>query len=106
MTRCDFCGSQEPVCAYPAADFSASLLALSEQYEPLDRAEWRSRGPWLACEDCRALIDADDQPGLTDRATRIYAGRGGLSEQQLRVGLTMLHDAFWRYREGPARALD
>ena len=60
---------------------------------------------WLACEKCRAVIEAHDRQGLLERVllkplpqtvSERYAPR---HEQKARE----LHEQFWETREGPPR---
>lgn len=54
LNLCDFCGSLRPAWRYPAGSF-------------FDMFGSRSKGDWLACQDCHVLIGAGDREKLTER---------------------------------------
>lgn len=62
---CDFC-SGVPAWRYPARDF--------------DFAKWNvtSEGDWLACDECRELIQANRRTDLADRALAAIGRKHGL----------------------------
>lgn len=98
---CDFCSSRYPRWCYPAATFDAqadgNLLGVSN-------------GDWLACEECRRLIEADDRVGLAERAIAIPSIQqnvvqdGAGREAALSWALGM-HEQFFDNRTGKARRI-
>ena len=97
---CAFCGDVRPTWEYPATSYVVDLGG-GECY--------RSRGPWPACDACRALIDAEAWEQLVPRGTLAFGtllppgdaeGRA-LIEAQVRQH----HATFRRQRTGPAYRL-
>jgi hypothetical protein len=97
---CGFCGDVHPTWAYPATPYLVDLGG-GERYQ--------SRGPWPACEACRALIDAGAWEQLVPRGALAFGtllapgdaeGRA-LIEAQVRQH----HATFRRHRTGPAYRL-
>lgn len=96
--RCDFCSSPDVKWDYPAEDFMVKM--------PKDApADWGSEGGFAACDLCHDLIEKDDRNGLLDRSVKTFVEMyGGIAEPELRVGISKVHDGFWRSRKGAARA--
>lgn len=86
MIRCDFCLAADPPWEFPAGEIN------------IPEAEWRSIGPWTACDSCRELIDANDRDGLAARAEA-----QGVSDF---VAARYLHERFFAARRGPARPIE
>jgi len=97
---CGFCGDVRPTWEYPATSYVVDLGG-GERY--------RSRGPWPACDACRALIDAEAWEQLVPRGTLAFgtllppgdADGRALIEAQVRQH----HATFCRHRTGPAYRL-
>lgn len=97
--QCDFCclpiPPDQPAWVYPARDIVLRDL------------EWASRGGWASCATCKALIDADDYPGLTARSVATYFDKYpaqdviGARTEMDRM-LKRMHAAFKTARTGPA----
>ncbi len=84
FVRCDFCGSVRPRWSYPVQGARR-----------------------LACEECRAAIEADDREALLDRALLIPVPRT-LPDRyapRFRAEAQRLHSEFWERRRGSARPL-
>lgn len=92
---CDFCSAPDPAWCYPARTFVAYCT-------PTVVGE--SVGAWAACDQCQALIEADDRRGLAQRSLdelirkhpEASAAAGVLHEE-----LTALHREFFEHRSGP-----
>lgn len=98
---CDFCSmptGDGAVWTYPAEDFFYSFQI--EDSKPM-----ASKGGWGACEECHALIEADDYEQLAVRSTASslelnpqYVGKEGFF-----LGLAVLqHRDFKKHRTGDA----
>jgi hypothetical protein len=87
---CDFCSSPAPAWSYPAASF-------------IDLMGSHSIGDWIACEDCHALIEADDRDGLARRAVAALADK--VDPEWSLAYCRDLHRRFRAHRTGPAERL-
>jgi len=90
---CDFCSSPDIHWRYEANNF----LEVTTM--------WGSAGDWAACNECHALIEADDRTGLTNRSVDTYFTNypGMLPDtKETRAHLfreiSMLHAAFFKAR--------
>jgi hypothetical protein len=82
--RCDFCGNLRARWRYPTDDQG-----------------------WLACDKCRAAIEADDREALLERVMLAPTPRS-VSDRlasPFRVRARQLHEDFWSLRRGPAELL-
>lgn len=85
---CDFCSSPVPAWSYPATSF-------------IDLMGSQSIGDWLACEECHALIEADDRDGLARRAVAALVGK--VDPAWSLAYCRDLHRRFREHRSGPAQ---
>lgn len=68
---CDFCGVDRPGWSFPCGEFlmmDVNALFGEDAVGP-DRA---SKGPWLACEVCKDLIDEGRIDELSRRSTDLF----------------------------------
>lgn len=61
FTLCDFCTSDRPAWVYPCQSFDVVSTDI------------RSIGAWVACEDCRPLVDVGDWPRMLGRRRGVPA---------------------------------
>jgi hypothetical protein len=61
---------------------------------------------WAACDDCKQLIDAGDQPALTSRSFALMLelhpelqGAPLSVLTDIKLWLTSLHQAFFKYKQ-------
>ena len=98
--RCDFCSvvSPDPSWRYPVKDFLV-FMATDE-----NASLSGSRGDWMACEACRALIEAGNWNELAGRTLgSIEEDRPDDNLRSLRLALIgVLHVQFNANRAGPA----
>jgi hypothetical protein len=65
---CDFCSQPNPERVYKSPDFT-----MDGPHPDLGVPEFRSKGAWVACSSCAALIDKENWDGLVARAVeRLY----------------------------------
>jgi hypothetical protein len=60
---CDFCSDAKPERVYKSPDFT-----MDESHPEIGVPGMRSKGAWIACLACAALIDKEDWDGLVLRA--------------------------------------
>jgi len=97
VTVCDFCSSTANArWTYPARDFPMSVDTTA-----LDTTAYMSRGDWLACDDCHALIQAGDLACLATRCVDYELPRTRSRQRgELFREIRDLHDRFMANRTG------
>jgi len=93
--KCDFCSAPDPEWIYPTHDFA------------MDAVGWGSRGAWAACEECSALIEAQEYPRLRQRGMAINGNIEALPDEMVKMlagAVDQLHAKFRQERKGPRRA--
>ena len=93
---CDFCSAPDPAWRYPARSFIA--------YCAPDVAG-ESVGDWAACDDCHAMIEANDRRSLAQRSLDeliLKHPEAIVAAAELHEHLAALHAQFFEYRGGPA----
>lgn len=91
---CDFCGEEDPVWVYEAADFIVNMMRQDGV-----SAGWASEGGFAACELCAELIDDDQPEALMCRAVEMTRRRfPELPLHILRAGLKIVHDQFFKVK--------
>lgn len=85
---CDFCSAPDPPYYYNAADF---------QFTKLD---WASRGAWVACHDCRDLIERDDWDTLHQRTIDSHHSSSQEELEAVKLMATLAHAGFRAHRWG------
>ena len=97
---CAFCGDVPPTWAYPATPYLVDVGGGERS---------RSRGPWPACEACRALLAAGAWEQLVPRGALAFGTRlaPGAAEGRARIEAQVQrhHATFRRHRTGPAYRL-
>jgi hypothetical protein len=78
---CDFCSNATPCWSYPCHSFTIGAYG--------------SNGPWAACTNCAALIEAGDATAL---ARRTSTGNTGLICRHTLTAIAQLHAAFFKHR--------
>ena len=83
---CDFCSDPKPVRLFQAPDFMMAK----------DSPGLRSRGGWMACAECGALIDAEQWKELVERAIAALWPKydGLLPRRLLREQVELSHKLF------------
>ena len=88
---------------YDCADLA--LAAIEEGFRARDGRF--TIGAWAACEACAALVEAGDQPRVTQRAVEAQAGRAttppdAQQREELRAMIEPIHRAFFSLRQRAA----
>jgi len=92
--QCDFCSSKDIKWGYPCKSFrQASMTNAEGKTVHLD-----SITDWAACDECSALIEADDRMGLVKRSFDSYPGE---KFPTLEAVIASLHGNFFTLRSGP-----
>lgn len=94
--QCDFCSVPGPEWRYPARSFVAYCAP---------NVAGESVGDWAACDQCRALIEADDRRGLAQRSLDeliLKHPEACGAAAALYENLAELHQQFFANRSGPA----
>lgn len=103
-TTVELAGKSRPVC-----DFCSTVSNAGEDkvYEARDitvaiggpLGDHASRGNWGACQECAALIDADNRKGLLDRAVKCMAKVAPeMPAELIRMVVGGSHNAFFKAR--------
>lgn len=93
---CDFCSTPKVIWCYPAEDFTAYTFG---------NLIGQSVGGWAACQDCWALIEADDRRGLAERSTALLIDTNpemAEARSELIAKMSTLHGIFFANRTGAA----
>jgi hypothetical protein len=91
---CDFCSDPKPVVALRAED----NFLMDEKRPGLP--EMRSRGDWLACQECAALIAAEKWEELREHALAAMVKKYPFAPMNLmRLQVKRSHDLFRKHRE-------
>jgi hypothetical protein len=97
---CGFCGDVQPTWEYPATSYLVDLGG-GERYQ--------SRGPWPACEACRALIEAGAWDELVPRGALAFgtllAPDDAEGRALIEAQVKQHHATFRRHRAGPVYRL-
>ena len=92
---CDFCSASDPAWRYPARSFVAYCAP---------NVAGESVGDWAACDDCHALIEANDRQSLAQRSLDeliVKHPEAIVAATELYGHLTALHQQFFACRSGP-----
>jgi rubredoxin len=102
---CDFCSTSQTSTwwVFPCEDFYFDSIEYM-------RSEG-SRGPWLACQGCYELIQADDRVGLAKRCTHAHEANDTVPTGQGNYHLLFaesrrIHRGFFEHRKGEPRKVD
>jgi len=93
---CDFCSAPDPAWRYQARSFIAYRGP---------HVAGESVGDWAACDDCHALIEANDRQSLAQRSLDeliLKHPEAIVAAAELHEHLAALHEQFFEYRGGPA----
>jgi len=96
---CDFCSETNPSRTFDCPDFP-----MDPAQPDLQLPEYRSRGAWMACSTCGAMIDSGRWDDLLNRATAALGRKYALPGRLLRETVKRSHDLFrkhWRGAHGP-----
>lgn len=109
MEKCDFCPGDGAVWDYPARNFTMTTVAIGPSGIRL--APCSFKGYWKACEECAALIEADEWLRLAARVTRASSFYPRMCENPVVLekfigAIVALHLEFQSNRTGERVALD
>ena len=96
--QCDFCCRKvSTVCLrkYDCADFNIDQHGLCQ-----------SIGPWAACQECAAMIDAEDRSNLALLSAKLLTEKAGISPQAALEAVSWVQSGFWAHRLTPASTGD
>lgn len=94
MSKCDMCSAPNPTWEYPANNFLATPISVSE-------------GSWIVCDECAALIERREREALVQRAVdAIIALNPHLAHERdwCLFAARQVHAGFWANRTGSVRA--
>jgi hypothetical protein len=86
---CDFCNGDGVTWSYPAKDFRLIFNGVNIG----------THGAWAACDDCHRAIEERGVEGSIDRTV---CSLTSIPEGVVRQYATLLHNAFFERRTGPA----
>jgi len=97
---CDFCSSAEkPQTAFECRDFPMGEDPLGRQHV--------STGGFNACPTCAKYVESGNREALLNRSVENFMrevnGSGFMSRSDARAGIKVIHDLFFRNRNGGAK---
>jgi hypothetical protein len=92
---CDFCSDPHPVKTFEAED--DFLMASSTASLP----EMHSKGGWMACQPCAAMIESERWEDLLDRAAKAMTAKHALPAALVKHEIKRSHNLFRAHRRRP-----
>lgn len=93
MKRCDFCSEPDPQHSFDCTDYTAMAEA-----DGVSVSVGRVLREWMACDECKKLIEADNWEGMMLRAMERISRPLGIEDHHAREILGQIQADFRKHR--------